>query len=546
MSVEEHLPYIPATIDEVEGVKAELDARFRQLIAEAEAEARAQGVELHPRLRQAHRVDTLLQVAREERCDLMVLGHGRRAGRIGSVALSVARAAPCSILCARGEPGLGRILVGLDGSVLGGQAFQVALELARLGGGHLDALTVHEVSPLEALDEAHAVRLGTAARLQAEAAGVSLEHFTVRGHAARSLGEEAARRGADLLVVGATGLEHPWSPTLGGTALRLLAEAPCSVLLVRPAQAVLHVEDIMARHLTTATPDTPLDRVFELLLRRDVKTLPVVDSEGRVAGIITGGDLLTRAHLDLPLNLQRELEPAALQERLARLREKGLRARDVMTSRVHTVPVGTDLPSAIALLARHGVKRLPVVDPQGRLVGLVSRVDILRALAACPEETAPPALAAPALVRCVGDLVVRDIPRVGPEASAEEVLACLVQHPLRRVLVVDSEGRLAGLINDRDLLVRAGAGHRPWLLSLLRALRGRAEPVPRPAGAVRAATLMTPGVVTVGPEAPLSQAIRLMVHHRVRSLPVVDEQGRPLGLVDRRDILRALAGARAG
>src|SRR5581483_3798310 len=125
----------------------------------------------------------------------------------------------------------------------------------------------------------YADQLRAAAGEHARAAGVGYEHVVRTGHAAQVLREEARAAGADLVVAGATGLEHPWSVTLGGTAAGVAIEAACSVLLVR---------DLMVRAVSAVTADTPLSDVVELLLRRDVKALPVLDPRRRVVGIITG------------------------------------------------------------------------------------------------------------------------------------------------------------------------------------------------------------------------------------------------------------------
>lgn len=563
VSVEEPLPRYAATIGEVEAAKEEIDAHFHKLTKEArDLAALAGGVELETVIRRGHEVEVILEVARGGKFDLLLIGyqgHSRIFERImGSTALNVARLAPCSVLIARppraSGDGLGafkRILVGLDGSPLGRLAFQAALDLARLSGGTVTGLTVREVSPLGGSQvpvEAYAHHLQTAAAEHARATGVVFQGTTRTGHAAQALCDQARHDGADLMVLGATGLEHPWSSTLGGTATRVASEAPCSVLLLRFPQAVLHVRDVMVRGVSSVSLDTPLAEVVELLLRRNVKALPVVDARRCVAGIITGGDLLDRADLDLRLSIQRELDADTLRKRLGGLARSPKAARDVMTRPVHTVEADVDLTAAIGLMAQRRVKRLPVVDSDGELIGIVSRADILRAMAALAEPTLPAEAGTRALARTVGDAVTTGVPVVPPDAMAEEVLVRLLESPLRRVVVVEADGRVLGLISDRDLLLRSTPDTRPWLV---RALTGRrpaqrpGEPRGRlagPRGPLTATDLMAPLLITVRPEDSLAHAIRLMMQHQVKRLVVADEAGRLQGLVDRREILRALAG----
>jgi CBS-domain-containing membrane protein len=558
VSVEARLPRYAATIGEVQEAKAEIDEYFQKLTKRARDTALAAGVELETVIRQGHEVDAILTVAREGRADLLVIGyqgHNPIFGRlVGSTAQSVARLASCSVLLARprgsageGLGGVKRILVGLDGSPLGRLAFHTALNLAILSRGSVIGVTVREVpreTRPEAVDWSDVQQLQTAAEEHTRAAGVAFSGVSRAGHAAQTLSDQARERAADLIVLGATGVEYPWSPTIGGTATRVAHDGPCHVLVVRPRPAVQHVRDVMVPGVSAVTPETPLSEVVELLLRRNVKAVPVVDGRRHVTGTITGGDLLRRGDLDLRLSIQQELDQDALRDRLARLAQGRKAARDVMTHPVHTVDADADLGSAIRLMATRRVKRLPVVDRQGRLIGMVSRADVLRAIAALPEAAQEPERPTPGLARTVGDAATMDVPVVAPDAPAEEVLVKLLENPLRRVVVVGSDGRVVGLISDRDLLLRSTPDTRPWLL---RALTGRHPGEPRggptgPGGTLTARDLMAPSLITVRPEDSLTHAVRLMMQHQVKRLVVVDEAGRLRGLVDRREILRVLAG----
>jgi CBS-domain-containing membrane protein len=558
VSVEEHLPRYAATIGEVEAAREAIDAHFHALTKHARDLALVAGLDIETQVRQGHEVETVLAVAREGRVDLLVIGdqgHSRILERlVGSTAHSLARLAPCSILLMRDgrAPGRGlteikRILVGLDGSPLGRLAFHRALDLAILSGAAVIGVTVREVpagTRPEVVDWADVEALQAAAEAHARSAGVPFAAVRRIGHAAQALSDHARLSGADLVVLGATGLEHPWSPTISGTAARVAGEAPCPVLLVRPPQEVLHVRDVMVRGVSFVRPETPLAEVVELLLRRDVKALPVVDEHRRVVGIVTGGDLLGRSGLDLRLSLKQELDADTLRERLTELARSGKNVRDVMTRHVRTVEADLDLGAAIRLMAEGGVKRLPVVDRQDELIGILTRADVLRAIAALPEPgEASEGRPAPD-VRTVGDVVRTVVPAVPPEASAEAVLVKLLEHPLRRVVVTGPDGRVLGLISDRDLLLQSSPDTRPWLL---RALGGRRAGPRGPEGgrgpgeALTARALMAPSLITVRPEDPLRRAIQLMMQHQVKRLVVVDDAERLVGLVDRRDILRALA-----
>lgn len=327
-----------------------------------------------------------------------------------------------------------------------------------------------------------------------------------------------------------------------------MSEAACSVLLVRSPQAVRHVRDVMVRGVSTVAPETPVAEVVELLLRRDVKALPVVDERRRVVGIITGGDLLERGGLKLRLSAKRELDADTLREHLRALAESRRSARDVMTRHVRSIDADMDLNTAIEVMARHRVKRLPVVNELGELVGIVSRADILRAIAAVPDAAAGGERALPAGARTVAEAAITEVPLLAPDAPADEVLAAVLKTPLRRAVVAERDGVVLGIVSDRDLLARSSPDMRSRILQILggkRSARRVAATGKRPSargGPLTAADLMAPLLITVQPHDSLTHAIRLMMQHRVKRLVVVDDQGRFRGLVDRREILRLLAG----
>ena len=560
ISVEGRLPRYAATIGEVEEAREEIDAHFHTLMKHARDLALIEGLEIETLVRQGHEVETILAVVRDCKFDLLAIGeqgHGRMLDRlVGSTAQSLTRLVPCSVLLMRDRRtpvlrlgGIKRILVGLDGSPLGRLAFHHALDLAILSGGAIIGVTVREIpagTRPEVIDWTDVDQLQAAAEAHAESAGVAFMRIKRVGHAAQALTDEARHSAADLLVLGATGLEHPWSPTIGGTAGRVAGDVACPVLLVRAPQEVLHVRDVMVRGVTAVTSDTPLAEVVELLLRRNVKAIPVVDERRHVVGIITGGDLLRQGGLDMRLSLKQELDADALRQRLGELARSPKTARDVMTRPVRTVQADLDLDGAIRLMAERRVKRLPVVDPGGALVGIVARADVLRAIAALPESVEPSEGAPVPMASTVGDVVTLGVPTVPPEALAEEVLGKLLTHSLRRVVVIAPDDRVLGIISDRDVLLRSSADTRPWFLRALtgagRAHHGREGSGERPGAALTARELMAPTLITVRPEDPLRQAIQLMMQHRVKRLVVVSGAGQFVGLVDRRDILRSLAG----
>jgi len=147
----------------------------------------------------------------------------------------------------------------------------------------------------------------------------------------------------------------------------------------------------MATDVPTATPDTPLNDILQLMLDCAQKRVVVVDATQKAVGIITDGDLLARVQDTTRPGLLKTLgalwrrgESTAANTMLISSNEI---ARDVMTGPVISVPFGTPARHALELLMEHQIKRLPVVDAEGHVLGLVGRAGLMQALlSSTPQE----------------------------------------------------------------------------------------------------------------------------------------------------------------
>lgn len=137
------------------------------------------------------------------------------------------------------------------------------------------------------------------------------------------------------------------------------------------------IDAIMTSEVVTATPATPFRELVELLERRRISALPVIDQDERVVGIVSEADLLVKQAYPHGSGDAGFFEAMRHPRRFDK--GAGTCAGQVMTRRVVTVPTGTRVSVAARLMLRLAVKRLPVVDDQGRLVGMVTRADLLKA-----------------------------------------------------------------------------------------------------------------------------------------------------------------------
>jgi CBS domain-containing protein len=156
--------------------------------------------------------------------------------------------------------------------------------------------------------------------------------------------------------------------------------------------------DVMTTNVITVEPDTPVQEIAKLLSEKSISGVPVVGADGRLLGIVSEGDLLHRVETGTERRPDRRtgrrrswwLDTVAADEELARdyVKSHGRTANDVMTREVISVAETTELADIANLLETKRIKRVPVVR-DGKLVGIVSRANLVRALAAAgPRLTA--------------------------------------------------------------------------------------------------------------------------------------------------------------
>ena len=198
--------------------------------------------------------------------------------------------------------------------------------------------------------------------------------------------------------------------------------------------AAMKAGDVMTRDVTTIRPGDPVVEALRTMIERRISGLPVVDAEGALVGILTEGDFLRRAELDTekkrPLWLAHLVSPG----RLAReyTAAHGRTVAQVMTAQVATADEDTPLAELVDLMERRRIKRVPVTR-HGKLAGLVSRADLLRAYVTATEK----AVAGHAADAEIERSIAREIDRQpwGPVSNV-------------RVEVVNGAAEIHGVLTD--------------------------------------------------------------------------------------------------
>lgn len=136
----------------------------------------------------------------------------------------------------------------------------------------------------------------------------------------------------------------------------------------------------------------------------------------------------------------------------------------------------------------------------------------------------------------VRDLMTTDPVTTTPSTPLKEAARLMVRHKVSGLPVLDG-GRVVGIVTEGDFLRQEASRDQPYRFSLLDALFGD-EPAAAPA-AETVGQVMTEQVLTVAPEATLSEAARIMSSRRVKRLPVVGPGGELLGVISRADVVNA-------
>ena len=231
------------------------------------------------------------------------------------------------------------------------------------------------------------------------------------------------------------------------------------------------VRDVMTTDVVTVEPTDPFKQLIRLMDRHGISGLPVVDAGGRPLGVVTQRDLLVKeAHPELePVSPLLELRGRRAERRKA----TGQVASELMSRPAVTVRADEALAGAARRMVQAGVKRLVVVDDEGRVAGIVSRRDMLEAFLR-PDEA-------------IQDDIVRRV-----------ILREWMMDPQRfSVRVRDGVVSLQGRVERRSLL--------PLLVSSVRAVDGVVAVEDRltwdwdDTATERAARLLAPGLIAPAP-----------------------------------------------
>jgi CBS domain-containing protein len=212
----------------------------------------------------------------------------------------------------------------------------------------------------------------------------------------------------------------------------------------------MRIQDVMSTNVLTVRSTTPLKEAAFILAEHHISGLPVVDADGHVVGVLSEGDILFKES-GVP-------EKPSLFERLLAAPATGLElklaartAGESMSAPALTIGPKRSVSEAANLMIDNGVNRLPVVDDDGKLLGIVTRADLVRAFVRSDEDVA----------RDIREEVIRRTLWIEPDAIKVEVR--------------DGEVRLSGEVETKGdaELIPSFVQRVPGVISVLSKLRWR-------------------------------------------------------------------------
>jgi CBS domain-containing protein len=153
----------------------------------------------------------------------------------------------------------------------------------------------------------------------------------------------------------------------------------------------MRAHQIMTRSVITVTPETSVVEAADIMLKRHISGLPVVDSTGVLVGIISEGDFIRRSEINTGRKRSSLMKfiLGAGREAADFVHEHGRKVGEIMTPEPLTINEETDLEQIVELMEKNDVKRLPVMNGS-ELAGIVTRANLLQAVASLARDIPDP------------------------------------------------------------------------------------------------------------------------------------------------------------
>jgi len=143
----------------------------------------------------------------------------------------------------------------------------------------------------------------------------------------------------------------------------------------------LTAKDIMTRKVVSVKKDTTIEQLIKLLIKHDISGVPVVDEHNSIIGIVTEADIIVRES-DLPFALSFGFSFLKNYESFLKNNQEYLNTKvgKIMTEKIKVVRQDTSITKVVNIMINNNINRLPVVDKDNKLIGIIARSDVLKSM----------------------------------------------------------------------------------------------------------------------------------------------------------------------
>jgi len=274
------------------------------------------------------------------------------------------------------------------------------------------------------------------------------------------------------------------------------------------------ISSYMSSPVIVASKNDNLAYIRNLMIRHRVGRVVIVDGDS-VVGIISKSDFVRIVY-----NKKRYIKPLT-----------NIYAYEIMSSPVYAIQPSKTIKAAAYAMLKRNIGSLLVIERNGKLHGIITKMDLIRAFAEKYRGKFK-----------VSDYMIERVPTVHTTHSLYYVISLMGESGLGKVVVVD-EDRVVGVITKADIMfVNIGGlvGSTSRLIRRVSFLNKGFNNIMGIYALPLASDVMTPNPITIELNEDLALAADIMVKHRLGTLPVVNKEGRLLGLLTKDTIIKAL------
>ena len=274
------------------------------------------------------------------------------------------------------------------------------------------------------------------------------------------------------------------------------------------------ISSYMSSPVIVASKNDNLAYIRNLMIRHRVGRVVIVDGDS-VVGIISKSDFVRIVY-----NKKRYIKPLT-----------NIYAYEIMSSPVYAIQPSKTIKAAAYAMLKRNIGSLLVIERNGKLHGIITKMDLIRAFAEKYRGKFR-----------VSDYMIERVPTVHTTHSLYYVISLMGESGLGKVVVVD-EDRVVGVITKADVMFVNIGGLASSTFRLIRRVGFLDKGFNNIMGIYAlplASDVMTPNPITIESNEDLALAADIMVKHRLGTLPVVDKEGRLLGLLTKDTIIKAL------